>query len=704
MVVESGGKASDITVTTNGSLFVNNGEVSAVTVGGNFDWADNESNDVYKGGVVTVSAAEVNGIKVKTHGTLNVSSGSTVYNAVVDGPGEDSNLGSFAGKMTVSGSTLYDTVVSAGGSVSVESIFLAGGSVIKSLAVGSVIKDGGTMTVNSGSEAKNTTVKTGGVLKIDGTHYGSLNIESGAVVSADGEINFSVVGRTTSDDYLCNAMSLIDGLPRYSVTVDAEQAHGVYRLGKRASAFSERFTLKRSEQGIETVIGTVACGNSFYDGECEVYYSIVKDNKNQLNLKISTADFDPPEKPEASASSRVTNKSVKVTAEFKPGSKIRQYSYGKGIWKTYKSPVVMKNNGMVYFRAADAAGNWSQVESYRVNNIDRTAPVISKVTAAHNGSYGAVNVTFKPDNSGISHCVITCGKKKITVATISNLTGVAKLTGLAIGKHTVSVVAYDIAGNKSKTKKITFTVKDTVAPAKVSTLKAPVVTSKYKGSFSWSAAKDNSGKIAKYQIQLDNGKIYTSTKNRLSVSKLKIGTHTYRVRAIDKAGNVGAWSVRKSFTVKDMTAPSTVSVKTKISGNNATLTWKKPKDNVGVTKYILKYGSKTVSLSGSVTKFTITGLAKGSYKYSMVAVDAAGNKSKVKSGKFTIKQALAPAKAAEALYAADFGSAPEALFAPQNDILAYSNELKSVANLCDSTPALGESKKDERSLFAVPGK
>ena len=320
-------------------------------------------------------------------------------------------------------------------------------------------------------------------------------------------------------------------------------------------------------------------------------------------------------------------------------------------------------------------------------------PKISKVSATVKG-YSATLMITPAANVKVAKYVVTYGKINKTITSNS-----LKLNNLAVGKVAVSVVAYDAAGNKSSAKKVNLTIKDTTPPSKVVTLKNPVVTSKYKGTFSWSAAKDNSGKIARYEIQLDNGKIYKSTKTSVSISKLTVGKHTYRVRAIDKNKNVGAWSSRKSFTVKDMTAPSNVAVKVKVSGNNAVLTWKKPKDNVGVTKYLLTCNGKTVTLKGSVTKYTITGLNKGKYSYSMVAVDAANNKSKAKTGKITIKQPLAPARAAEALYAADF-AAPEALFAPQTDILAYCNDLQGAANLSD-TAALTTDKKEERSLLAA---
>ena len=68
---------------------------------------------------------------------------------------------------------------------------------------------------------------------------------------------------------------------------------------------------------------------------------------------------------------------------------------------------------------------------------------------------------------------------------------------------------------------------------------------------------DNSGKMANCEIQLDNEKILKSS---------------------------------KTSTVRDMTAPEKASVKAEAEENSLFLSWKTPKDNVGVTGYILKRG------------------------------------------------------------------------------------------------------------------
>ena len=174
-------------------------------------------------------------------------------------------------------------------------------------------------------------------------------------------------------------------------------------------------------------------------------------------------------------------------------------------------------------------------------------------------------------------------------------------------------------------------------------LAVPVVDGKYKATLSWDTGVDNSGKVANYEIQLDDGKILKSSKTTLNVSNLSVGEHTYRVRAIDKDRNVGEWSEVQTFTVKDMTAPGNVSVKAKVEGNSLLLSWKTPKDNVGVTGYILKHGvnlEHTETLTANKLSFQIDGIAKGTYQYQLTAVDAEDNESKPKNGKATIKTEL----------------------------------------------------------------
>jgi chitodextrinase len=79
--------------------------------------------------------------------------------------------------------------------------------------------------------------------------------------------------------------------------------------------------------------------------------------------------------------------------------------------------------------------------------------------------------------------------------------------------------------------------------------------------------------------------------------------------------------------VADVVKPTTPSGLTATgSAGQVALSWQPSTDNVGVTGYrIYRNGSQVGSVLGNLTTFTHTGLAAGTYSYTVRAVDAAGN-------------------------------------------------------------------------------
>ena len=94
----------------------------------------------------------------------------------------------------------------------------------------------------------------------------------------------------------------------------------------------------------------------------------------EQTVVVDKIDKVAPEQPLANADiTGKTNKNVTVTAQFSEDSVLRQYSLDNEIWIPYTDGVVFKENGTVYFRSQDAAGNYSAVIMYEVANIDQTA-------------------------------------------------------------------------------------------------------------------------------------------------------------------------------------------------------------------------------------------------------------------------------------------------------------------------------------------
>ena len=333
-----------------------------------------------------------------------------------------------------------------------------------------------------------------------------------------------------------------------------------------------------------------------------------------------------------------------------------------------------------------------------------TAPTSVKGKATVDGYIVTFALSGKDNSGSIAKYVVTCGDQSVETTTET-----AVLSDFGVGKQTAYVVAYDAEGNASKETKVSFTVKDATPPEKVTGLVEPEVDAKYKAVLSWDPGVDNSGKVANYEIQLDDGKILKSSKTTLNVSNLSVGEHSYKVRAIDKDKNVGEWSEVQTFTVKDMTAPGSVSAKAKVEGNSLFLSWKTPKDNVGVTGYLLQYGEElenSAYLAADVLEYRIDGIARGSYQYRLTAFDAAGNESKPKIGKATIKTDLPVAElngeSPVAMELCCFEPATSAL--PADDPLAFCNTLRLDAELSLSASELVGSLENERrseSLFAT---
>jgi chitodextrinase len=113
-------------------------------------------------------------------------------------------------------------------------------------------------------------------------------------------------------------------------------------------------------------------------------------------------------------------------------------------------------------------------------------------------------------------------------------------------------------------------------------------------------------------------------------------THSYRVDAVDAAGNRSAKSTSKSATTldgdtDDSTAPSVpTGLGASAAGSSAiALSWAASTDDVGVASYgIYRDGGSTRIATTSGTSFTDGGLAAGSaHSYRVDAADAAGNRS-----------------------------------------------------------------------------
>lgn len=185
---------------------------------------------------------------------------------------------------------------------------------------------------------------------------------------------------------------------------------------------------------------------------------------------------------------------------------------------------------------------------------------------------------------------------------------------------------------------------DTAAPSAPANLAVTGATST-SVSLSWSASTDNVG-VTGYTVYYGSSSVNV-TGTSATVSGLTPNTsYTFTVKARDAAGNLSASSAavtRVTPAGNDTAAPSAPSglQVTARSGSSISLAWSASTDNIGVTGYIVSYGSTNVNVSG--TSAVISGLAAGTtYTFSVKAVDAAGNQSQAATVQATTDTTAGP--------------------------------------------------------------
>ena len=237
---------------------------------------------------------------------------------------------------------------------------------------------------------------------------------------------------------------------------------------------------------------------------------------------------------------------------------------------------------------------------------------------------------------------------------------------------TFQVYAYDAVGNRSKVSRKKVTVPDVVAPDAVQNLGCVQTESKYKAALTWDVAMDNGGtvKAAGYYVTYATAADFTgavtkkTTKNSLNLSKLQANTmYYYKVTAYDKAKNVSADSPVYSFFVKDVTPPSKPSFQVrKTDENHYELSWKTPKENVGIAGYEVRYAAAPGDLNDPLQSWKTAGNSvsltlenAGGYLVQMCAYDTSGNVSYSSVKKINVKSDMALGYSASSLLNLNFG-------------------------------------------------
>ena len=321
-------------------------------------------------------------------------------------------------------------------------------------------------------------------------------------------------------------VSNIDKTPPAAPTVTSSNPYPTNKNVKLTAKFSNDSVKKQYSTDRKT---WVAYTGAISVGKNAIYYFRGIDAAGNISkhkpFKVSNIDKTPPAAPtvKSSNSTRPTNRNIKLTASFSSDSSKKQYSTDRKTWVAYTGAISVGKNGTYYFRATDAVGNVSEITSFNVTNIDKTAPkaptVIASTTKTTNQNV-SLTATFSSDSLRKQYSTDKKNWKGYTGAVSASKNGTWYFRGL------------DAAGNVSKVTSIKVSNIDKTPPA------APKV------AVDSSKARDVDGKSVKVtasfstdsvkkQYSVDGGewKDYTKALNVKSNRVLEF-------RGIDKAGNI----------------------------------------------------------------------------------------------------------------------------------------------------------------------
>lgn len=225
-----------------------------------------------------------------------------------------------------------------------------------------------------------------------------------------------------------------------------------------------------------------------------------------------------------------------------------------GSWDSCSSPQsyssLTEGDHTFSLRAVDTAGNVSPVVS-KTWHIDLTPPVLT-LTGTPNAITNSLAATFSfsaTDSGGSGFANYFC--QLDSAVNFTQCTAIQMYT-LAIGNHSLKVRATDVAGNVSATQNFSWII-DITPPTATITSKPTSLNNSPSATFSFSGTDAGGAGVASFECQLD-GQGFAACASPKSYASLSSGAHTFAVRAIDAAGNVGTTSASYSWTI-DLTTP-----------------------------------------------------------------------------------------------------------------------------------------------------
>ncbi len=262
---------------------------------------------------------------------------------------------------------------------------------------------------------------------------------------------------------------------------------------------------------------------------------------NYINrYQVTNIDITPPEAAVVSANiTNLTNQNVTVTATFSADTYLKQYRIDGGSWKTYTGGITVTKNCLLEFRGRDEAGNYSEISTWEVSNIDKTPPVKPGSFSADIVSLTNQNVTVHAEFSEDSYL------KQYRIQGNSDWTTYTAEGVTVTDNCIIEFRGRDRAGNYSETSTFVVANIDRTGPKIVLT---PSTTDWTNGEVVLSASFSDRAEITEQLYSLDN-ETWQTYDSPLAFSE----NQTVYFKAVDIFGNTS--QMQYSITNIDHEAP-----------------------------------------------------------------------------------------------------------------------------------------------------
>jgi predicted phage tail protein len=281
-------------------------------------------------------------------------------------------------------------------------------------------------------------------------------------------------------------------------------------------------------------------------------------------------------------------------------------------------------------RATDAAGNTGP-EATWTHTLDRAAPAAPVLTSAPPpaGSGTSPSWSFTAEAGAVVTCRLQRGATVVSDWVACASPRAYDLAAEVDGTYTFRVRATDAAGNTGPEATGTYAL-DRVAPAAPSISSGPTGASQNAApSYAFTAEA-----LAATQCRMERGATVVSdwsactSPRSYDLALQPDGAYTFRVRAVDQAGNVGADATR-TYTL-DRAAPAAPSITGAPASESADAapSYSFTAEPGAATACRIERGATVVSdwtPCSTPTGYDLTAQADGLYTFSVRATDAAGN-------------------------------------------------------------------------------